>query len=341
MNFYLIGIDYKNTPFDVREDMYRKRRHIADFWSGHRSQRIAILATCNRMELYGVSEDIIDSKQHIELFYKRFPDFFYYGYSAYDKSDIFRHSLRLACGLESQLKGEVQILQQLDSWRSQDSFPLELAEFWDRAMASSRDIRKQAALDSNNPNIADIILSELLKSIGRPPPLNIVIIGTGKVAGLFAKTISSIGSISFISNKNRLRAERLANLSGGRAASFGELQEILVGADAVISATSSPHFVLSKENFFNTMSRRGKLLYIYDIAMPRDIDPSIGKLNGVVLKNLDDLAGTFREHNERLSYRLAPAEGLIEEHIKEYERTSHDHDFEGWHAIQPIGIKTN
>jgi len=341
MNFYLIGMDYKNAPLDVREDVYRKRQHIADFWSGYRSQRVAILATCNRVELYGVSDDIINSKQRIELFYKKFPGFFGYGYATYDKADVFRHSLRLACGLESQLKGENQILQQLDSWRRQDSFPLEFAEFWDRVMTSSRDIRKQVGLDSNNPNIADLILDEFLKNIGRPPPLRIVIIGTGKIAELFAKTISSAVRLSFISNKNRLRAEQLANWSRGSAGSFDELQKALVSADAVISATSSPHFVLDKEDFSNVVAGRDKLLYIYDVAMPRDIDPSIGGLNGVVLKNMDDLAGTFREYNERLSYRLAMAEELIEEHLKEYGRILYGQDFEGRHAIQLVGSKTS
>ena len=96
-------------------------------------------------------------------------------------------------------------------------------------------------------------------------------------------------------------AQELANLCGGKALSFKGLPDVLSRADILISATKSPHFIIKKSDIKELISKRNKKLYIYDVAFPRDIDPTIAEWGSVVLKNMDDLAKIFEKYNEKIN----------------------------------------
>ncbi len=111
MTFYLIGIDYKTVPYEIREAAYRIQRHIIEYW---RRSKAAVLITCNRIEIYGVAPSRSEAKSLTEGFRHHFGNYFKDAYAYYGREEVFKHGLRLACGLESQLKGEIQILHQLE-----------------------------------------------------------------------------------------------------------------------------------------------------------------------------------------------------------------------------------
>lgn len=339
MHFYLIGVDHKKAPLEVREALYRRRNDIAGFWAKCLSQRTAILITCNRFEIYGVTTDERAGKEYMALFRSEFPQFNEKGYVEYGREDVFRHALRLACGLESQLKGELQILQQLEAWNRRQPYDSPLPDLWQKAILSARQIRIRSGLDREESNIAALIFENLTKQINNRDPIKVIIVGTGKIAGIFAMHNTPRALLSFVAGKNYLKAQELARQAKGKALKFGEISNELLTADVLISATSSPHFILSAGDFLEAASRRDRPLYVFDLATPRDIHPDAFGVKGIVLKNLDDLAPLFKAHNERLSERLVSAENLIKEKMKEYKEQEHDNKTEDRYASQPLSYQ--
>lgn len=331
MSFYLIGIDYQKADIGLREELYRRRKDIGGFWHTL-GQEPAILSTCNRFEIYLCANSGLSGC--LSQFYRRFIYFYDYGYYEFDETRIFRHALRLGCGLESQIKGEPQILEQIDSWRL--NIPAEFSRIWQKAVLEARDIRLFAGLNLPDENLATFTYQDLTRGLFWTGKLRIVVIGTGRIAGLLAKHRPRQAYLTFATHKHRARAEDLAGYTGGSAISLQDLPEALADADALISATSSPHFILGAEEILEVMLRRKNPFYIYDLAIPRDIEPAAGELKGVVLKNLDGLEQLFHEHRQLIGQNLYLAEYLVEERAKDYEKNIQNRD-----ASQHFSLKAD
>jgi len=322
MDFYLIGTDYRCVDIALREEFYRKRREIFDSW-GKIFRETAVLSTCNRLEVYGLD------KKSTEL--PQVPAGWYF---IHGKVKIFRHALRLATGLESQLKGELQILEQINSWKS--NLQTGLSTIWEKAYFEALDIRNQTGLNRDEYNIATLLYQDLQKySLDHKEP-QILIMGTGKIAGLLAKHKPGNARLVFAAHKNKNRAEELAVKAKGQAIDFKDLNYFLGKADFLISATASPHFILNKDKVLPIASQRDKPLYIYDLAIPRDIEPGVGAIKGVVLKNIEDFSLSFQENNKNIQPRLNLAEYLVEERVKEYEKSIKDRE-----PSEPLSYKTS
>lgn len=288
MNFYLIGIDYKRTPIDIREAIYWKRADIGRFWSSH-GQRTAILSTCNRFEIYGVTEDIFKVGVALDIFKARFAPLFNNAYILYHGKNVLRHLVRIASGLESQIRGELQISSQLSAWAGKENFPKELSELVYDALLAAHDIRAKSGLNRPEKNIAVLVYDRI--SIAAKPNklLNVVVAGTGKIAELFAAYKPQGVKVDFASRRNIAKARELAKETGGRAILLKELPEYLLNADVLVSATASPHRVFSRNYCSKISALREKELYIYDLAMPRDVDPDVRNIEGIILKSIDEV----------------------------------------------------
>ena len=329
MNFYLIGSDYKTAQLRVREDLYRKRKAIVDFWKSWNSVEVEILSTCNRFEVYLAAEEALEQ---IELFKKEFPVFSGQSYTKLGRDAVFGHALRVACGLESQIKGEIQILEQIKHWRENfQSFILK--EFWAEVINLAEVIRIKSGLDTQLDSIASPIMEELKKQRKGTSVFNVVVVGTGKIAELFADLKDPEIHFYFAAHKNYRKAEELAKRSRGEPVLLKNLPQILSKAHALISATSSPHFVLGKKDFLAVQES----LYLYDLALPRDINPDVAQVKGVVLRNLDDLTSLFEGHNNKIRERLDLAECLVEEIV---EGEPDEDSVAAGNAAQPFGLKT-
>ncbi len=316
MTFYLIGADYKTLSLEAKEVLYKQRKSIIEFWVGHAFQQAAMLATCNRIEIYGLAKDYTDAERLISLFRIRFPVFSVSGYLAFGERDVFGHALRVACGLESQLKGELQILQQIEAWHKHGCLPAVLGELVQKAICLGREIRYRAGLNLERHNVASVVFDDLTRNRGKDDDFEAVILGTGKIAELFSVFSPKQAHIYFAAHRNLSKAKLLAQAIGGEAVSLKEMAHFIAKADVVISATRSPHFVLGQNTIAQIFLKRDKPLYLYDLGIPRDIDPKAGALQGVVLNNLDDLQPLFEEYNSLIRNELNAAEYLCEEAIK-------------------------
>ncbi|MDD5476834.1 MAG: hypothetical protein PHG87_01280 [Candidatus Omnitrophica bacterium] len=307
MNFYLIGTDYQSVDLIGREEINARRRQIGAYWAEFFSQT-AVLSTCNRFELYGIAAESV-----------KFPRIEEGWYFMEGRVNVFAHALRVAVGLESQLKGELQILEQINSWSNK--IPAGLTGLWSRVYSDALLIRRESGLNGQD-NIATLVFDDMKKNLVWPNELKIVVIGTGKIAGLLARHRPINARLIFAAHKNKLAAQSLAESACGKTVFLSNLPDVLAEADFLVSATASPHLILKAEELERIALRRKKPLYIYDLAMPRDIEPVAGQIRGVILKNLDDLFFVFKEHNDRIKNNLSLAEYFVEEKVKEYERNS-------------------
>jgi glutamyl-tRNA reductase len=340
MNSYLIGIDYAKAHRKIIDSVYAERKNIAAFWSGISGIQSVLLLTCNRLEVYIAATDAPKARNHINLFLRRFPQFCSHGYIRLDDREVFRHALSLASGLESQLKGEQQILEQLESWIAKEYFPGMLKSFWGKAIFFARDIRATSGLNNPDYNIARLVANDFAKFKVTTNKLKVIIIGTGKIARLFALLRDIRIEILFVAHKNILTAKKLADYSGGRQISFKELKDEIFDAQVLVSATSSPHLVLRKGDLPPEIFNRKDPLYIYDLAFPFDIDPEVGRLINVVLNNLENLGELFEKHNRIIRHQLDHAQFLVEETVAQYEGIIYESNLKSGDTPQPFSLKT-
>jgi len=293
MHFYLIGINHNSAPISQREEIFRQRSQLSELLVNNLDGRGIVLATCNRFEVYGIANDVNSSKRDMDFIKNSISKFVDNIYIEVGYKQVYEHALRLASGLESQLRGEKQIVNQLKIWLEQDKFPVVLKELWLEVLVLADKLRLYSGLDKINDNLASLIFKELSVLLKTEKKIEMVIFGTGKVAELFASENISRVNLTFVSHKNILKAQSLADMSGSKVIDFKNTKGIFPEADVLISASSSPHFILNKRDFSNLDLKSDKPLYIYDLAMPRDIDPEVGSLKNIVLKNLDDLKYIF------------------------------------------------
>ena len=294
MNFYLIGIDHRRAPIDIRESLFWKRKAIADFWSDRSGRRVAILSTCNRLEIYGIAENAFEADLKITSFKNVFNEFCGRSYYLYGEKNVLRHLVCLAAGLESQIKGESQIYSQLTAWIDEKDFPEGLIHLVREALFAGHAIRVREKLNTPENNIAALVYDHLSAEIYPSGLLNIVVAGTGKIAELFARYKPQGVRLYFAAHKNILRAGELAVIAEGEALSLEKLPVFLRDADIFISATSSPHRVFSKNYFSKIAGSRKSELYVYDLAVPRDVAPEAGEIEGIILKNIDEVLSNVK-----------------------------------------------
>ena len=333
MNFYYLGIDHKRAALNLREEAYRIRGKI-DFFLKHIMTNAAAVFTCNRVEIYGVVEDRHFANKAINLFRKHFPEIFSEAYTEDGNHGTLRHALRLASGLESQIIGEREILEQLNSWAIRLSGEPQLQIFWNRIILAATEIRKTSGLDRDNSDIAEIILNDLSKK------QKIVVVGTGKVADLFAQNRTEGTEMIFVARKKHKRAKQLARKAGGTAVLIDNLSDVAKDADVLISATSSPHYVVTLEQMFEINRIRQKDLYVFDLAVPRDIEPGAENIPGIYVTNIDDLSVNFDRQNVKLLPRIERAELLIENKIKILKKEIIQDAFKSRHKARPVGVET-
>ena len=323
MIFYLIAADYKTASFEIREELYRQRRAIAAFWAALAPQQSAVFTTCNRIEIYAAAKNFSEARRQTSVFMKNFVGFCGNSRMVYAKENVFKHILRLACGLESQLQGELQIVEQLEAWLCKDSFAQNLRELAQRALNLSKEIRSRSGLDISRNNLATIVYSDIKKHVDNDGRYDIIILGTGKIAGLFAEFRPENARLYFAAHRNFSKAKLLAQAAGGEAVSLQEMDGLIAKTDVVISATKSPHFVLHLNLIARILLERNKPLYLYDLGIPRDIDPKIGSLRGVILKGLEGLRPLIEEYNSLIQDRLNLAEYLCGEAIKVHQEAAY------------------
>jgi glutamyl-tRNA reductase len=313
LNLLLIGSSFKTSSIEFREklmsDVCSKYNNIR-WWTEKTVSELTILSTCNRIEFYLVTNDP-------EFVLNRFKDDFVHrlgvsGDLFYYKTgfDVVRHLFRVAAGLDSMVLGEEQITSQVREAgikaRVEGNSRSVLSALFDSAVNVGLKVRKHIGgdLDSKGTSISSFALNFAINKLGRKPK-SVLIIGSGKMARITMKCLSGVRI--FVVTKRR---KSLLGNESVTVLSKDELANALGISELVITATSGPNYVISKNDL--SPQFRGLIL---DLGFPRNVDPSIKECASCELYDLDDLAKISAERFVNRDYKWAE-ERIFDEAVK-------------------------
>ncbi|MBP1910491.1 glutamyl-tRNA reductase [Methanolobus bombayensis] len=288
-----------------------------------------VLKTCNRVEIYVVSPRgstvLFQFAKKMGLS-SNIVDFF-------EHEESIMHLLRLACGLESMIIGEDQILGQIKDLyvvaKKLGTTGKMLDTAFSKAIQVGKRVRTETEINRGALSIASASVDLAEDTVGDLKNKMVLVIGTGEMGTLVTRALSHREiELMYIANRTYETAKDLADEMGGHAVHFDQIEENLRRADVVISATGAPHYVLKYEQIEKAMNFREKELLLIDIANPRDIDPSIDKIPHVTLYNIDNLRVINEKNLEMRMIEAKKAQAIIDEEldllIKQYKRQRAD-----------------
>jgi glutamyl-tRNA reductase len=286
-----------------------------------------VLSTCNRAEIYMVAE----SDQASEALARFFSDYHGIEISSLARhlychrgAEAARHLFRVASGLDSLVVGEPQILGQVkaaySAAQNQHSTGPVTNRLFRAAFTAGKRVRAETGIGDGAVSVSYAAIGLAKKIFGSLDGRTVVILGAGEMAKLTGIHLKAqhVRPVTILSRTLR-SAESLARQLGGEARPWTDLPAALAAADIVVAATGAAEIVLSRARLDEAMrARRGRPLFVIDIAVPRDVDPSAGDLEQVFLYNIDDLQGIVRENLSRRSSELASAEAIVNEEVAQF-----------------------
>jgi glutamyl-tRNA reductase len=329
-----LGVSHKTAPVALRERLALPEGRASGFLAelvSHSPVREAVaISTCNRTELYMVTGDPVEAEsaalgalarqagmRPTELLGRLY---------ALRDDEAVRHLFAVAGGLDSMIVGEAEVQGQVKR-----AYELALVEgvtgpisnrLFRDALAAGKRVRTETGISRSHVSVSSVAVDLAQATLGELSSRRVLIVGAGENGELTAQALHQRGAHTvFVANRRYDRAIGLAQRFGGVAVRFDDLPEQLVEADIVVACTSSPHQIVGRDELALVLDQReGRPLLMIDIAVPRDIDPSIRDLAGVSLFDMDDLQ---REVARNLSVReaeAARARSLIDEEAERFAR---------------------
>lgn len=330
MSILVIGLSHRTAPVAVRERFAFGETRIPAVLQTLRESGFAdeavILSTCNRVEMY-IATSLPPAHAFAELqdFLVRIHD-----YRDPLTDEIYRlgephsveHLFRVACGLDSMVLGETEVLGQLkkayDLALQHKHTGAKLNKAFQRAFNVAKHIRTETNIQRGNISVASVAVDLAEKIFSTLAHRTVMVIGAGDTSEKTARALVSRGVTKvLVTNRSPERAEALAGELGGRAVRFDDWPTEFPQLDIVISSTASPEYVLDRSRLERLLSRRAsKPLLLVDIAVPRDIDPEVNRVEDVYLYNVDDLQGIADDSLRQRKEEVARCEAIIREKAK-------------------------
>lgn len=321
-DLFCVGLSHRTTDLVLREKIYVRpavlptvleqlRRHAG-------LSEAVILSTCNRFEVYSfngpaavsgwiasmapeVSSDLTDKLQ------------------TWQKKDSVRHLFSVASGLEAQIIGETQILGQVkDAYETAKRLGMTgpmLNTLFQRALAVGKRVRTETKLAETPISVSSVSVRLCEKIFGNLSGRQVLVIGAGEISCLAAEHLYERGAkLTIFSTRSREHAEALAKTVAAPCYPLDGVRSHLAAADIVISGSGAPHILLSAQDIRQAQSqRKSRLLFLIDLAIPRDIDPAAAGMENVFLYNLDDLDGIAKEHRREREREIPRCEEIVQE----------------------------
>ena len=321
----MVGVSHQERPIAVRERMHVPSRRADEIRSGLAAEGVAsvVLSTCNRTELYLAETDDVRATAAAFAAFR--------GLTGFDDSrlrsalsvirdrEAATHLFAVAGGLESLVVGETQVLGQIRAAHraaveERTSGPV-LDRLFRQALQTGRRIRSETALADRPGSVpaAAVRLAEAV--VGPLDEAGALVIGAGRMGELVLLSLLHRGCRRIsVANRSTDRAERVARRFGAEPVALDRAQKLLVGSDLVISCTASEGIVLSADDVRRAVAnRKGRSMFLVDVAVPRDLDPGIAAIDGAYLYDIDDLAPLVAEARADRGRDLARARAIVEE----------------------------
>jgi glutamyl-tRNA reductase len=314
MHILCTGLNHQTASVSVRERLafgeqdLKKALSLFETMRGQNSllSELIIISTCNRVELYAVSENLSFDALDAFLAHVRgliLAEFSEHLYHLADQQAI-DHLFRVSAGLDSLILGEAQILGQvshaLDEARSKETVGPVLSRLFQAALFTGKRARSETAIGHNPASISSIAVSLASRTLPDLTCAQVAVLGAGEMAELAVEALLKRGAMSIrVVNRHIEKAQRLASRWEGAACTFDSLPQVLEQADIIICSTGAPHALIHPEMVRAAMlHRQGRPLVLIDIAVPRDVHPQVGHLPGIDVYDIDSL-------QERLAGSLA------------------------------------
>lgn len=330
MTLLAIGINYSTAPVSIRERLAFPAEildaALKDLWHTRDISEAAILSTCNRTELYCTLESpnpqiLIDWLAHNRQLHP--DDFIPHIYSLKDQAAI-RHICRVACGLDSMILGEPQILGQMktayQTAYAAGTLSKHLGRLFQHTFNTAKKVRTDTAIGSSPVSVAFAavqLAQQIFNSLSEQTAL---LIGAGETIELTARHLfqQGIGRI-IIANRTYDKAHALAMQFNGFAIALAEIPKHLAEADIVVSSTASQLPILGKGGVESALKKRKrKPMFMIDLAVPRDIEAEVGQLSDVYLYTVDDLQNTINQNMQARRQAAEQAEEIIDTQVEHF-----------------------
>jgi glutamyl-tRNA reductase len=331
MRLYAIGLSHRTAPVELREcvDFAREgvEQALVSLAARNVGREVVVLSTCNRAEIYAVGDTEATAEGVRRFFseYHRIPhaqmaEHLYVRNGA----DAARHLFRVAAGLDSLVVGEPQILGQVKAAYAaahEGRFTAALMNrLFHSAFAAGKRVRSETGLGEGAVSVSYAAIALAKKIFGDLKGRHVLILGAGEMAKLTGVHLraQNVNQIT-IASRTLLTAQNLASHLDGLAVPWDALDSALHAADIVVSATGASEPVLTRARIEDAMKgRRGRALFVIDIALPRDVEASAADLDQVFLYNIDDLQAIVQENVARRAAELSRAETIIEEEVTKF-----------------------
>jgi glutamyl-tRNA reductase len=333
MDILVVGLNHKTAPIELRERLHVPERDLPKALEMLRAvpdlPESMLLTTCNRVEVYGVAEgSAASTADAITDVLARYHDLdrTVFAGNLYTRvaSEAVSHVFRVASSLDSLVIGEPQILGQVKSAyaaaQSQEATGVILNNLLEQAFHVAKRVRTETGIGTSPVSISSVAVDLARKIFGDLAGRSVLILGAGEMAELALRHLVDDGVQSvLVANRSYDRAQTLARQFCGRAITFDDFRQQMVGADILISATSAPHLLLKREDLEAiTLKRRHRPIFLIDISDPRNIDPTCNDVDNVYLYNIDDLQAVVNANVEERKQEAERAIPIIEREVAVY-----------------------
>jgi len=330
MKLQLIGVNHNSAPVEVRERLaipeWRLAEACRQLVEHPGVEEGMILATCNRVELIAhLKNGSGDLRAFLRDYFQVDLDQFERHLYEYHEQDAIRHVFRVAASLDSMVLGEPQILGQVKeayaTARAVGAVRAQLDQLLTRAFAVAKRVRTETAVGSSAVSVASVAVELAKKIFGNLKGKQVYLVGAGKMSELAARHLLAHGCTSiFVANRTYDRAAYLAEKFDGQAIHFEELYETCDRGDIVITSTGAPHAIFRREHGELFLSRRkNRPMFFIDIAVPRDVDPEMNKLDGIFVYDIDDLQQAVSAHVADRKKEADRAEAIINSEVERFQ----------------------
>jgi len=330
MNLVVIGVNHQTAPVEVREQFAISEARLPEAVKTLAAQpgveEALIVSTCNRVEVVARTSDTnADLHGCLQHLYGFDPQPYRKYLYEYRERDAVRHIFRVASSLDSMVVGEPQILGQVKeayaTARAMGAVNSQLDALYSRAFAVAKRVRTETAIASSAVSIASVAVELAKKIFGSLDGKSVYLVGAGKMCELAARHLMAHGiSRIYVGNRTFERAAALARKFDGEPIAFEHLHDTVDRADIVITSTGAPHTIFRKEHGEKYLSRRkNRPMFFIDIAVPRDVDPEMNKLDGIFLYDIDDLQQVVSSHMSDRRVEADRAEAIVQLEVDKFQ----------------------
>ncbi|MGB9408915.1 MAG: glutamyl-tRNA reductase [Terracidiphilus sp.] len=329
MTLALIGVNHKTAPIELRERIAISREDLPETTRALAAvpgvAECMIVSTCNRVEiLAAVDSPSADLASFLHRHFGLDPALLAPHLYEHRDQEAVRHLFRVAASLDSMVVGEPQILGQVKEAfavaRASGTVGGQLEHLLQSTFAAAKRVRTETEIGSNSVSIASVAVELAQKIFGSLQGRTVFLVGAGKMSELAARHLVQQGAGAIlVTNRTLERARRMAETFQGQVIPFEELYEAASQADIVISSTGAPHPIFHREHGQAFLHRRrNRPMFFIDIAVPRDVDPEMGKLEGIFVYDIDDLQQVAAAHLSERSREAKDAEALIAGEVERF-----------------------